>query len=328
MTTPIVLITHSPPDDIRDAVAEHFGDEANVRFLPDLNGPERDTALRTARAVMTYHPIRDLGVAAMALLDNCELIQCLTAGIDYLPLSEIPLHIPVAYNAGAYAEPMSEHVVAMALAASKRLTVEHRNMKAGEFNQFVPTKKIRGATCGILGFGETGREVARLMRGLGMRIEALNRSGTTGEEVDFIGTLDDLDRVMTAAEVLVITLALTRNTDRLIRSEHLARMKPDAVLVNVARGEIVDEGDLYRHLIENPAFTACLEAWWIEPVRHGKFETKHPFLDLPNVIASPHNSAMSGDALVVAAKQGAKNVLRMLRGEGARFIAGDDVRML
>ena len=328
MTKPLVLVSHLPPDDIRDALVDTFGDEADVGFLPNIEGAERERALRAARGVMTYHPIRDLGIDAMAMLDNCELIQCMTAGIDYLPLSKMPPDIPVAYNAGAYAEPMAEHVVAMALAGSKRLTVEHRKMKNGEFNQFVPTKKIDGATCGILGFGEAGREVARLMRGLGMRIEAINRSGATEEDVAFIGTLDDLDRVMADADVLVVTLALTRNTDRLIRSEHLARMKPDAVLVNVARGEIIDEDDLYTHLLENPAFTACLEAWWIEPVRHGKFETKYPFLDLPNVIASPHNSAMTGDALIVAARRGAENVLRMLRGEGAMFIAGDDVRML
>ena len=116
MEKPLVLVSHAPPDEIRDAVAKHFGDEASVRFLPDLSGTERDTALRTARAVISYHPIRDLGIDAIALLDNCQLIQCLTAGVDYLPLSEMPPHIPVAYNAGAYAEPMSEHVVAMALA--------------------------------------------------------------------------------------------------------------------------------------------------------------------------------------------------------------------
>ena len=122
------------------------------------------------------------------------------------------------------------------------------------------------------------------------------------------------------------TLALTRKTDRLIRAAHLAQMKPDAVLINVARGEIVDEDELYRHLREYPEFPACLEAWWIEPVRHGKFETKHPFLDLPNVIASPHNSAISGDALTVAARRAAANVLRMLRGEETKFIADDDIR--
>lgn len=327
MSRSLVIISHTPPDDIRAAITEVFGTEADLLCLPELTGQERENVLRTARGILTYYPLRDIGKEAMGMLDSCELIQCLTAGIDYLPWQEMPAQIPVAYNAGAYAEPMAEHVVAMALAGSKRLTVEHRKMQEGEFNQFVPTKKIHGATCGILGFGEAGREAARLMRGLGMRIEAINRSGTTDEDVDFIGTLDDLDRVMANADVLAITLALTSSTNRLIRAAHLEQMKPDGVLVNVARGEIVDEDDLYHHLLDNPGFTACLEAWWIEPVRHGKFETKHPFLDLPNVIASPHNSAMTGDALIVAAQRAAENVLLMLRGEGARYIADDDVKM-
>jgi phosphoglycerate dehydrogenase-like enzyme len=327
MTAPIVLVTHAPPQPIRAAFASALGSAADVRFLPELKGTVRTDALNAARAVMTYHPIRDLGAEAMAELGNCGLMQCLTAGIDYLPLSEIPDHIAVAYNAGAYAEPMAEHVAAMALAASKRLTVEHGLMKAGEFNQFDTTKKIAGATCGILGYGETGREVARLMRALGMRIQAINRSGQTDEDVDFIGTLDDVDRVLAAADVLVITLALTRKTDRLLRAGQLAQMKPDAVLVNVARGEIIDEDDLHAHLVAHPGFTACLEAWWVEPIRHGRFETKYPFLDMPNVIASPHNSAMTEDALVNAAERAAENVLRFLNGESPKFIAGEDVRM-
>lgn len=328
MNLPLVLVTHTPPDDIRAAIQGVLAATAEVQILPELSGAARLTALNAARAVMTYHPIRDLGPDAMAELGNCGFMQCLTAGIDYLPLSEISDHIAVAYNAGAYAEPMAEHVAAMALAASKRLAVEHTLMKQGEFNQFVPTRKIAGATCGILGYGETGREVARLMRALGMNIQAINRSGQTDEDVDFIGTLDDVDRVLEASDIVVITLALTKKTDGLLRAAELSRLKPDAVLVNVARGEIIDEDDLYAHLLANPAFTACLEAWWVEPVRHGRFETKHPFLDLPNVIASPHNSAMTADALVTAAGRGAENVVRFLRGETPNFIAGEDVRML
>ena len=195
--------------------------------------------------------------------------------------------------------------VKMALSASKRLAVEHRLMREGEFNQFVTTKKIAGATCGILGYGETGREVARLMRALGMNIRAINRSGQTDEDV-----------------------ALTTLTDGLIGARRLGLMKQDAVLVNVARGEILDEDDLFAHLQNNPAFTACLDAWWIEPVRHGRFRTKHPFLDLPNVIASPRNSAMTEGALVMAAQRGAANVARFLTGGTPKFIAGDDVRMV
>jgi phosphoglycerate dehydrogenase-like enzyme len=328
MTLPVVLVTHQPAEPIRDAFLGVFAGAAELHFLPELSEDSRRDALRSARAVLTYHPIRDLGIDALAQLENCGLMQCLTAGIDYLPFGDLPDHIAVAYNAGACAKPMAEHVGAMALSAAKRLAGEHRLMKQGEFNQFVPTKKVAGMTCGILGYGETGREVARLMRALGMNIQAVNRSGMTDEPVDFIGTLYDVDRVLAASDVVVITLALTKTTDRLIRAAQLGAMKPDAILINVARGEIVDEDDLYAHLVDNPEFTACLEAWWIEPVRHGRFETAHPFLDLPNVIASPHNSAMTDGSLITAAERGAENVLRFLKGETPRFIAGDDVRMV
>ncbi len=327
MTLPVVLVTHQPPEPIRAAFLRVLAGAADVKFLPELSEASRQDVLHTARAVLTYHPIRDLGVDALGQLDHCGLMQCLTAGIDYLPFGDLPDHIAVAYNAGAYAEPMAEHVAAMALSAAKRLAGEHRLMKQGEFNQFSATKRIAGMTCGILGYGETGREVARLMRALGMNIQAINRAGKTDEPVDFIGTLDDVERVLAASDVVVITLALTRSTERLLRAKQLNAMKPDAILVNVARGEIVDEDDLYAHLIANPDFMACLEAWWIEPVRHGRFETAHPFLDLPNVIASPHNSAMTDGALITAAERGAQNVQRFLKGETPRFVAGDDVRM-
>lgn len=327
MSLPLVLVCLRPGVDQRAVLREELGDTAEVRFLSEVPDRERDDVLRRARAVMTYDPHRDLGEDGFAKLDSCGLIQCLTAGIDYLPLRSLPAHIPVAYNAGAYAETMAEHVLAMALAGAKRLRIEHAEMERGAFNQFVNTRRVAGSVCGVLGYGETGRAVGRLMKALGVEVQAINRSGTGDENTSFAGTLDDLDRVLAASDYVVITLALTTETEGLLDAKRLARMKRDAILINVARGEIVDEDALYAHLLANPRFTACLDAWWIEPVRHGRFETSHPFLELPNVIGSPHNSAMTDGALETAARRAAQNVRRVLAGEAPRFVAGDDVKM-
>jgi phosphoglycerate dehydrogenase-like enzyme len=223
---------------------------------------------------------------------------------------------------------MAEHVLAMALAAAKRLFVEHENLKRSEFNQFARNRMLQDATCGFLGFGGVGIATARLMRGLGMRIHAINRRGASDAPVDWIGTPDRLDEMLKAADVLVIAASLTRATAGMIGTRELALMKPEAILVNVARGEIVDEAALFSHLQAHPRFTACIDAWWIEPVRHGRFEMGRPFLDLPNVIGSPHNSAGGGVWRDVSLRRAVANCRRALQGETPLHLIGPEERMM
>jgi phosphoglycerate dehydrogenase-like enzyme len=101
------------------------------------------------------------------------------------------------------------------------------------------------------------------------------------------------------------------------RAREFALMKPDAMLVNVARGAIVDERALYERLQTHPQFSAGIDAWWDEPSGGREFRTSYPFLELPNVIGSPHNSGLVPGILQFAARRGAQNVLRWLRGEPA-----------
>jgi phosphoglycerate dehydrogenase-like enzyme len=222
---------------------------------------------------------------------------------------------------------MAEHALGMALAAAKRLVFEHQNLTRGEFNQFTPNKMLRGGICGIFGFGGIGAATARLMRCAGMRIHAINRRGATHEKVDWIGTPNRLSELMAAADVLVISAPLTRATQGVIGRRELSLMKEDAILINLARGEIVDEDALYDHLKAKPRFTACLDAWWIEPVRHGEFRMKRPFLQLPNVIGSPHNSASVADAYDVALRYALANCRRALLGQTPSHLVAPDERM-
>ena len=182
--------------------------------------------------------------------------------------------------------------------------------------------------CGIFGFGNVGAATARLMRAFGMQIHAINRRGASEEPTDWIATPDKLDDLLRAADVLVVCAALTTATEGRIGARELGLMKEDAIFINVARGEIVDEGALYAHLQARPQFYAGIDAWWVEPVRHGRFAMDHPFLDLPNVIGSPHNSAGGGAWREQYLRRAVANCRRAISGETPRNLIGPDERML
>jgi phosphoglycerate dehydrogenase-like enzyme len=127
---------------------------------------------------------------------------------------------------------------------------------------------------------------------------------------------------------LVISAPLTRATHGVIGAAELGRMKDDAILVNLARGEIVQERPLYDHLVGHPRFTACIDAWWVEPIRHGEFRIDQPFLSLPNVIASPHNSAQGEGAHDISLGRAVENCRRALTGETPLHVIGLDERLM
>jgi phosphoglycerate dehydrogenase-like enzyme len=322
-----LVVTYPLSERSRAIVAEELGGVAEAVYLGDLAAAERAAALAGAGAVLANDTARELRPGEAALLRHARLLQFTAAGVDWVPTRELPPELPVAANKGASAEPMAEHVVALALAAAKRLFVEHDNLRRGEFNQRSRNRMLQGGVCGILGFGAVGVATARLLRAFGMRIHAINRRGASPEPTDWIATTDRLDELLRAADLLVICAALTAETAGLIGARALALMKEDAILLNVARGEIVDEGALYAHLTAHPRFFAGIDAWWVEPVRHGRFAMARPFLDLPNVIGSPHNSAGGGVWREVSLRRAVANCRRALIGETPLHLIGPDERM-
>ena len=256
---------------------------AELTYLSEAEG-RKGEELASADAVLAWMLGAELRPDELAQLGSGGLIQLMSAGVDRVPFDQIPDGVAVASNAGAYAEPMAEHVLALALALAKRLPQEHAALARGVFDQETPTLSIRGSLVGILGFGGIGQASARLFQALGARVHAINRSGRTDAPVDQIGTIEDLDALLGEADILVVSLPLTRATDGLIGRRELSLMKPDAILVNVARAAIIDEDALYEHLVRNPSFSAGIDAWWQEPRGEGAFATRRPFLELPNVI--------------------------------------------
>ena len=323
-----LVVTFPPDERSRVIVKDALGGVAEPVWLDGLDDQARAVALSNATAVLARNTGKELRPHEPALLENARLIQFVNAGIDFVPLNALPASVPIASNGGAYAEPMAEHALAMVLAAAKRLLIEHAALARGEFNQGRRNRSLAGRVCGILGFGGIGVATARLMRAIGMRIHAINRRGASDEPTDWIGTPDRLDEMLGAADVLVLCTPLTHVTQGLLGAGELARMKEDAILVNLARGEIIDEAALFSHLQLYPRFVACIDAWWVEPVRHGEFRMDHPFMTLPNVIGSPHNSASVPGTGEVGLRRAIANVKRALAGETPRYLIGADERML
>jgi phosphoglycerate dehydrogenase-like enzyme len=316
----LVAVSYPMDDGLRGAIEGALGEQAELAYVASLAGnDERMAVLARAHVLIGLALAQELPEGALAQAPELAFIQLLSAGADHIDFRAIPQRVTLAGNVGAYAKPMAEHVMAMALALAKRLPQGHAALARGEFSQ-APTAALDGAVCAVLGFGGIGSATARLMRAFGARIQALNSSGRTAEPVEFVGTLADLDRVLTAADVLVIALPLTSATHGLIGRRELELMKPGAILVNVARGAIVDERALYEHLLAHPRFSAGIDAWWQEPLHGGTFTTRYPFFELPNVLGSPHNSGIVPGIMRFAAAQAAQNVRAYLRGEPVKGV--------
>jgi phosphoglycerate dehydrogenase-like enzyme len=311
----LVVVSYPVSEDYTRINDEVLGADADLIYLQQAPEADRASLLTGAEAVIGWNPGRELPPGALAGAEGLKFIQVLSAGVDSVDFTALPEHVTLAGNVTAFAGPMAEHVLAMTLALARRLPQRHAELAAGRFNQSEPLLTLDGAVCAILGFGGIGKATATLMRAFGARIYAVNSSGRTAEPVDFCGTLADLDQVLAVADVLVISLPLTNSTRGLIGARELALMKPTAILVNVARGAIIDERALYQHLTANPEFTAGIDTWWHEPRGGSTFRIDFPFFDLPNLLGSPHNSAIVPGAVLGAARKAAENVRRYLRGE-------------
>ena len=288
MPRPEILVCHDFEPRHREIFKEIIGDSAGIVFLSDVAEEDRAevfSRVAIARLVESGQRVSAGGVAlsgqrpADSISDGRSPIISLWSLCLWRPL--------VASVPGAYAEPMAEHIAGMILALAKKLCVGHAKLRGGEFDQSTRNRMLRGLACGVLGFGGIGQAASKILRAFDVKISAINTSGRTTESVDFIGTLDALDFILEHSDIVLVSLPLTLRTKGLISDRELGLMKPEAILINVARGAIVDQKALYTHLVKFPDFCAGIDAWWDEPEKGGEFRVDYPFFDLPNFLGSP-----------------------------------------
>ncbi len=289
-------------------------------ILDDLLEPRRDYAWARADVLVTMGFGREIPADLAVRAPRLRMVQTLVAGVDHLPYASIPRTVVVCGNAGAYNTSVGEHAIALLLAAAKDIPERTREIAAGTFDQSATSKALASSTVLILGMGGIGAMVAEICKAFRMRVIGVSRSGTLVPPADEAGALADLPQLLPRADFVVVALPLTARTRGLVDGTFLATMKDDAVLVNIARGKIVVEDDLFEHLRTHPNFRAALDVWWVYPSGTKGRPFHRPFHELANVIMTPHNANSIPGQRRWAMEAALDNVLRFLRGEAPRHI--------
>lgn len=258
-------------------------------------------------AIMTnWAPVSSAAIAASPPL---RIVARLGVGVDNIAVDEATRRGIWVTNVPDYCiEEVSDHAVGMILAWARGLTRFDREVKAGRWEPAsARLRRVRDLTCGIIGLGRTGRRTAEKLRGFGVRVLAHTRSRKEGEHLAGI-EVTALDDLLTRSDVVVVHVPLTADTQHLLGREQLALMKPDAFLVNVSRGAVVDTRALIEALDDGKLGGAALDVLEHEP-------NVPPALLRPDVILTPHIAFSSDASLREVRRKTSEEVVRVLRGE-------------
>jgi len=316
---PLVLLA-VPTTPVRRQIAEaKLGGLAEILVRSELADTQLADRAAEFDVLVTGGFPRDIPADLWPRMARLRLLQTVAAGVDHLPYDRIPPQVTICSNAGAHRLSIAEHAMALLLAAAKNIVSHTDAIRARRFPQDVMGKSVGGKTLGVVGLGGIGGEAARLAAALGMRVVGINRRGTSDAPVAWCGTLSDLDRLLGESDFVLLSIPLTKHTLGLIGAGELQRMKPDAVLVNIARGKLIRERDLYEHLRAHPAFQAALDVWWVYPRGEG-FPFTEAFQDLPNVVMTPHVAWAVPEQSARSMESALDNVARFLRAEPPRNV--------
>jgi len=310
-----VLFAVSMDRERRDVVARMAPGAFEPVILEDLPEDRRDEAWASAEVLVATGFPREIPVDLREKAQKLRLIQAVLAGVDHFPFERFPPDAIVCSNAGAYNVAVAEHAMALLLAAAKDVPLRTDEIRRGLFDQGVTNKLLAGSTALILGAGGIGMEIASRCKAFDMRVIGIARSQSPRESMDDVGRMEDVPRYLPLSDSVILALPLTRETHGLVDRRFLGSMKEDAILVNIARGKIIVEDDLFDHLKSHPRFRAALDTWWTYPDTKEGRPFHRPFQDLPNVVMTPHVAPMVLGQRARAMEAALDNVIRFLRGE-------------
>ncbi len=223
----------------------------------------------------------------LASADRLEWVQSSWAGVDHLCAADLRRDYILTNSKGMFGPLISEYIMTYVFALERQVSRMRDNQLQRRWQPFAyrPAKDIR---LGIIGLGSIGRQLALTARHFGIRVTGLNRSGKPCDAVETVYTADDLAGFLAGLDYVVLTLPATPETRHLINAVSLKMMKPSAVLMNIGRGNSINEADLVQALRDGVISGAVLDVFENEPLSR-----ESPLWLLPNVHITPHTSAIS-----------------------------------
>lgn len=222
--------------------------------------------------------------------------------------------MPLTHTPGPFSSiALAEHSLFLMLFFAKNFFASQRSLHSKVLCQPL-NDELSGKTLGLIGFGASGRELAKRAWTMGMRVMAIDKENYPMTvlkkfHLEFFGNPSRLDEVLGKADYLSLHVPLTSETRHMIDRRAFERMKPNAVLINVSRGEIVDEGALVEALLRKQIGGAGLDVFSEEPV-----DPSHPLLHMNNVVATPHVAGVTSGTSRRRAQVLAENVDRVAKG--------------
>ncbi|MHB8396278.1 MAG: 2-hydroxyacid dehydrogenase [Thermoplasmataceae archaeon] len=242
------------------------------------------------------------------ITDNTKLIQSIYASLDGLGLKAVPPGVTVCKNSGAFSASAAEHVFAMILTASKKI-IDLNNKTHHKLFKKEPVDTLSGKKLGIIGYGALGRNIAQIAKAFNMSIIAYTRTQRDDPNVDQF--VVSIARLISLSDIIVITLPLTNKTRGIINADAL-NMFTGKLIVNIARGEIVNKNDMMFYLKRFPEKFYLSDVWWNEPV----ISEEVP----PNVILTPHVADGDPQDFDRAVIQACENVKKFIDGRAENVV--------
>ncbi|MFI0423039.1 C-terminal binding protein [Spongiactinospora sp. 9N601] len=280
---------------------------------------------RDADGVLTQY-VR-VGSRAIEAFTRCRVIARYGTGVDIVDVAAATrrgIQVTNAPNDWC-AEEVADHAIALWLAAARKICAYDRATRQGEWHWKTgrPIRRLRGQVFGLLSFGSIARLIADRARAFGVEVWAHDPYVGDSEIRAGHARPVSFDELVRGADYLVVQSPLTPETHHTFDRTTLRAMKPAAVLINTARGPIVDDAAIHQALTEGWIAGAALDDLEEEPAKQRDWRPRNPLLKLPNVIVTPHAAYYSEEAIAAVRRIAAEEAVRVLTGRPARFPVND-----